>query len=340
MDTIAIQQELFKTIRSKMPEHLAMADEIAGVLDISTDSAYRRMRGETIISLDELGKLCLHYHISLDELMKIQTGAFLFQGQNIESHSFRFDAYMQGMLKNFMYMNSFKEKEYYYLCKDLPVFQYYNFREIAAFKYYFWMKTILHFPDFTQRKFSFAAYSDELFETGKKVLDLYCRLNVTEIINLESINSTIRQIEFYRDGQMFERDEDIWKIYTALEKLMDHLEAQADAGYLYHYDDAEKKQQGSYRFYYNEVILGDNTMLLILDGMKMAYLVHSGVNYMLTRDTTFCNYTFGTIQNLMQKSTLISSTGKNERTKLFRFLRHKITRQKESLNIEQALKYS
>jgi hypothetical protein len=155
-----------------------------------------------------------------------------------------------------------------------------------------------------------------------------------EIINLETINSTIRQIEFYRDGQMFEKDEDIWKIYTALEKLMDHLEAQADAGYMYHYDDAEKKPQGTYRFYYNEVILGDNTMLAILDGMKMVYIVHSGVNYMMTRDAAFGNYTYGTMQNLMQKSTLISSTGKNERARLFKFLRNKITRQKESLKVK------
>jgi hypothetical protein len=334
MDTIAIQQELFKTIRSKMAAHLVVADEIANVLDISTDSAYRRMRGETIISLDELGKLCLHYHISLDELMNIQTGAFLFQGNIIDSNTFRYDKYIQSMLQSFTYMASFKEKEFYYLCKDIPVFQHYHFREIAAFKYYFWMKTILHFPDFKQRKFSFAAYTDELFETEKKILDLYCRLNVVEIINLETINSTIRQIEFYRDGQMFEKDEDIWKIYTALEKLMDHLEAQADAGYMYHYDDAEKKPQGTYRFYYKEVILGDNTMLAILDVMKISYIVHSGVNYMMTRDVAFGNYTFDTVQNLMQKSTLISSTGKNERARLFKFLRNKITRQKESLKVK------
>src|SRR4030095_8223882 len=126
MDTIAIQQELFKTIRSKMAAHLVVADEIAHVLDISTVSAYRRMRSETIISLDELGKLCLHYHISLDELMNIQTGAFLFQGNIIDSNTFRYDKYIQSMLQSFTYMASFKEKEFYYLCKDIPVFQHYH----------------------------------------------------------------------------------------------------------------------------------------------------------------------------------------------------------------------
>lgn len=333
MDSEILQQELFKTIRNKTPQHLSVADEIAKVLDVSADSAYRRMRGETIISLDELTKLCMVYQISMDELMKIQTGAFLFRGQNIDSAHFRYDKYLEGMLQQFQFMNSFKQKQFYVVAKDIPIFQHYHFRDLAAFKYYFWMKTILHFPDFKQRKFSFDSYSDELYETGKKILSLYSNLDVTEIINLETINSTIRQIEFYREGQMFESDEDLWRIYEALEKLMSHMEAQADAGYMYHYDDTEKKQRGSYCFYYNEVMFGDNTILVVLDGMKMSYIVHSGINYMFTRDLAFCNYTYETVQNLMQKSTLVSTTGQTERARLFKFLRHKIASRKESLNV-------
>jgi hypothetical protein len=333
MDTIALQQELFKIIRGKIPDHLSAADEIARILDISTDSAYRRMRGEKTISLDELSALCFHYHISMDELMNIQTGAFLFQGNIIDSNTFRYDKYMQGILQNFSYMGSFKEKEFYYLCKDIPVFQHYHFKEIAAFKYYFWMKTILHMPDFRYRKFSFAAYPDEMFDIGEKILSLYSSLNVVEIINIETVNSTIRQIEFYREGQTFESDEDIWKIYDALEKLIDHMEEQADAGYMFKYGDPDKKSLGTYKFYFNEVILGDNTMLAVLDGMKMLTLVHSGVNYMSTRDLSFCNYTYDTIHNLMQKSTLISSAEEHERARFFKFLRNRIARQQETLKV-------
>ena len=40
---------------------------------------------------------------------------------------------------------NFKEIEFYWLCKDVPVFHHFHFREIAAFKYFFWMKTTLPF---------------------------------------------------------------------------------------------------------------------------------------------------------------------------------------------------
>ena len=333
MDTIVLQQELFKIIRTKLPEHLSAADEIARILDISTDSAYRRMRGEKTITLDELSALCLHYQISLDDLMNIQTGAFLFQGNIIDSATFRFDKYMESTLKSMAYMNTFKQKDFYYLCKDIPFFLHYSFREIAAFKHYFWMKTLFQFPEFARRKFSFKDYTDESFQLGQKIYSLYNSLNLVEIWNIESMNSTLRQIDFYREVKMFESDEDAWKIYTAMEKLIDHLEAQADIGYLYNSDDPERKQKGNYRFYFNEVILGDNTMLVELDGMKTVYLVHSSVNYMATKDLAFCNHTYNTIQNIMQKSTLMSSAQEHERARFFKFLRDRIKNRKESLRV-------
>src|SRR6185295_13756550 len=122
MDTIELQQELFKTIRAKLPEHLSAADEIARILDISTDSAYRRMRGEKTVTLDELHALCSHYQVSLDKIMNVQTKGIVFQGEYLDKNTFRFEAYLLNMQNNMAYMNSFKEKCFYYLCKDLPIF--------------------------------------------------------------------------------------------------------------------------------------------------------------------------------------------------------------------------
>jgi len=38
------QKELFSHIRNSLPPHVSMVDEIAGLLDISYDSVYRRIR--------------------------------------------------------------------------------------------------------------------------------------------------------------------------------------------------------------------------------------------------------------------------------------------------------
>jgi len=333
MDVSKLQQELFQVIKSSVPSHLSVTEEIAKVLDVSADSVYRRMRGEKTISLDEVYKLCSHYKISMDQLMNLQAGAFMFRGHFLNSKTFRFHDYLKNAVRDLGYMQTFKNKEFFYLCKDVPIFHHFHFREIAAFKYFFWMKTIFHFPEFEQRRFSFQNYSDELNELGEKVLALYNQLPSTEIWNVENVNIAIRQIEFYRDSQIFESDADVLRLYEAWEKVIDHVERQAERGYKFNHDDPEMKPTAPYRVYFNEVILGDNSMIVLLEGSKMVLMPHTVINYMTTRDVDFCENMYDYLQSLMKRSTLISKVSEKERSKFFRILRERITKRKDNLKI-------
>jgi len=333
MDASEIQQGLFQVIKASIPANLSATEEIAKVLDVSVDSVYRRMRGEKSISLDELYKLCSYYKISLDQLMNLQTGAFMFRGNFLNNKTFRFEEWLKSVVRDLGYMNGFKDKHFYYLCKDVPLFNHFYFREIAAFKHFFWMKTIFQFPEFQHRRFQFTDYSDELNNLGEKVLDLYNQLPSTELWNVENINIAIRQIEFYRDSQMFESDEDVLRLYETWEKVIDHVEKQASAGYKFKHDDPDMKPLAPYRVYFNEVILGDNSFIVLLEGTKMALMCHTVINYMQTRDVNFCENMYEYVQNLMKRSTLISKVSEKERSKFFRILRERIGRRKEALKL-------
>lgn len=333
MDASEIQQSLFQVIKASIPANLSATEEIAKVLDVSVDSVYRRMRGEKSISLDELYKLCSYYKISLDQLMNLQTGAFMFRGNFLNNKTFRFEDYLKGMVRDLNYMSGFKNAEIYYLCKDVPIFNHFYFRDIAAFKYFFWMKTIFHFPEFEHRRFGFDSYSDELNGLGEKVLDLYNQLPSTELWNVENINIAIRQIEFYRDSQMFDSDKDVLRLYETWEKVIDHVQKQAERGYKFDHNDPDMKPLGPYRVYFNEVILGDNSFVILLEGAKMALVSHTVINYMQTRDLNFCENMFDYVQSLMKRSTLISKVSEKERSKFFRILKERIGRRKDTLKI-------
>ena len=47
------QKILFDKIREKLPSENSLVLELADLLDVSTDSAYRRIRGQTKLSLEE-----------------------------------------------------------------------------------------------------------------------------------------------------------------------------------------------------------------------------------------------------------------------------------------------
>lgn len=333
MDKLALQQQLFSQIKNRVAEHVSAVDEIAGLLEISADSAYRRMRGEKPITLEELYKLCSHYHISVDQMMNIQTDAFQFQGKLINADNFRFDEYLLNTLNTMAYITSFKQKEFYTLCKDIHLFRHFQYRELAAFKYYFWIKTIYRFKDIKSKKFSFDEYDDSLYNIGRKILSHYIQMDAVEVWNLEAINASIRQIEYYRDGRMFESDHDVLKIYESLEKLLGHMEKQAILGYQFDDQDPEQKPRGAFQMYFNEVLLLDNSTFAVLDGQKISYMIHSVINFMTTRDSRFCENHFAHVQNLIQKSTMISSQSEKERARFFKILRERIEKRKEALSV-------
>ncbi len=47
------QEFLFQRIKELLPPHTTLVDSVAETLHISSDSAYRRIRGETPVVLDE-----------------------------------------------------------------------------------------------------------------------------------------------------------------------------------------------------------------------------------------------------------------------------------------------
>jgi hypothetical protein len=292
---------------------------------------YRRVRGEKEISLDELQALCLHYNISVDRVLNLQPNGFLFQGKFIEEGSFSFEKYVDSMVDNLTYFNKFQQKEFYGVYKDLPPFYQYQFREIAAFKDFVWQRNVLHLPEFRNKKFSFDSNPDERFAKQEKALDLYNRMNNIEIWSLETINSMVRQIEYFKDSLLFQSAEDASRLYGTVEKLLNHIEEQAALGYKFQYRDPERKPLGEYRLYVNEMQIGSNEYLLILDGKKVGIITHSAINYMMTRDVAFTENMYKSIQSFVKRSTLISGVSEKERSRFFRILRDKVSRKKQAL---------
>lgn len=328
METLGAQQLFFQHIKSLLPPHLSMVDEVAEILDISNDSAYRRIRGEKAIALEEIKKLCIHFKISLDQLLHLNSDSIIFSGKLANPIDFNFELYLRDFSQQMMMIESFEQKDLLILPKDIPIYHYYNFPELAAFKYFFWMKTILHYPDYNKKLFNPSEMAESLMISGEKILAAYNKIPSTEIWNVENINTTLRQIEYYRESKVFASKEDILKVYDCLEKSVNHVELQAEAGHKIGQPEKASYKGAALNLYINDFILGDNTYLAIVNGKKMVFLAHTFLNYMHTKDVTFAEYTYEHFQNILHKSTLISVVGEKDRRKFFNRIREDIEKRK------------
>lgn len=333
MESSNLQHVLFEQIKKNLAPHLSLVDEIAEILSISNDSAYRRIRGEKHLSFEELQKLTVHYHLSLDALLNLQTNSTVFHGSYITRQNFDFATYLKDMLRQIQHVNSFEKKDFFYEAKDVPPFYYFQFPELASFKYFFWMKTILQYPEYSKSFFEPEAVSPEIIETGKKIIETYCAVPSVEFWSVETVNITLRQIDFYKESGVFRKREHIQLLYDQFLALIEHIEKQAETGVKFLADKTPESSTTPFKLFYNEVMLGHNIILAITGDSKIVFLIHGTLNYLITTDERFCNYTYESMQNLMRKSVLISGMGEKERSKFFNILKNKIIEKRELVSV-------
>lgn len=162
-------------------------------------------------------------------------------------------------------------------------------------------------------------------DLSRKIIEVYNTIDGTDIWNIESINSTIRQIEFYRESGIFSTKEDVKKLYEAVFLLIDHLEKQAELGLKFGIGEKPLANAARYNLYNNELILGDNTLLFELDNISVTFLNHSVINYISTQDEAFNRSMHNNLQNLIRKSTSLSVNNEKERVLFFNRVREKIS---------------
>jgi hypothetical protein len=325
MEANGLQQQLFNHLKEILPRHLSLADELSDLLNISADSAYRRIRGEKQLTISEMKLICGKYHISLDQFLHLDNDTVVFRAPDLYAHYEGFAGYLTAMLNNVKNFLQFKEKKMMYLCKDAPFWDFYLFPELGAFKTFFWIRSIKNDPAFLQKKFSLEEHLfDDCIAIGQEILNSFNEIPNEEIWNNESFNSTINQISYYRDAGLFCSDNDFLAVIDSLLRTINHLEQQATAGFKFTPGGSELTWRMPISFYVNDLIIGNNTIYGQWDGAKISWITYSVLNTLATKNIRFNEHLFAHFNTLKSRSTLISGTGEKERVRFFNSLRERV----------------
>jgi hypothetical protein len=122
----------------------------------------------------------------------------------------------------------------------------------------------------------------------------------------------------------FENPADIQCLYDKIGILLNHVERQAELGVKLNLDAEPAPGASAYSMLVNEVALGDNTFHAVLDGKRITFLNHSVINYIITRDERFTGYIQDMLENVIRKSTQVSSTNEKDRAQFFTRLRDRL----------------
>ena len=314
---LQIQKAIFQQIKDKLPASHSFVHEISELLDISYDSAYRRVRGEKTLTFEELYKISTRFKISLDTLFNVETSNVIFNCLPLEADKFEVRDWLNFILQNLSFVAQAKEKEIIYSAADIPMFHYFQFPEIAAFKVFFWEKTLFQFPEYEEKLFRLDNADPNIPKIGTQILAVANKIPTTEIWNEDTFNIMLRQVEFYWVSGFFEKKDDLINLCDKIEKWVHHIKKQAEYGFKYFYGQPAEGLENTFLFYDNEVVQNDNTILATADDLTVVYLTFNVLSILTTSNPFFCNLIKSYQKGLMMKSNLISRVAEKERYRFF-----------------------
>jgi len=321
---INIQNQIFQKIIDQLPPNISLVDEISDVLEISTDSAYRRIRGEKHLSIYEVQRLCEKYRFSVDDLANKSLNTVTFRTNLLSEGGFNFNNYFESLLDNIQVVSRHEEAEVIFLLNELNLFQLIQVPEVYAFKLFYWQKSNLGFPEYRDKLFTFDLLDDEIIRITSEITEHYTRLRTIELTTEETLISILKQVLFYSEAGFFETKNDAKKVCEKLIELVEHLKHQAELGFKYTFGKKPAGKEGNFLLYYNEMLLIDQTILVKAGDNVSTYITNNGINLLHTYNKSFFEYNYQWCKNLLQKSTLISGTGEKERNKFFLKINDKI----------------
>ncbi len=313
----SIQIAFLEEVKRRLPSQFSFVDELAELLSISRDSAYRRIRGETVLSLDEAKKLCERFGVSIDAFFSPSANLIPFMDRS-PAANYSLEQWLSSIYRNVEMLT-----EMTYAAKDIPVFHYLRNPDYAEFKMFFWQKTIIENPDFKNLKFEPGVISKEMVQLGVRIWDRYTRIPSNEIWAEESINNTLKQFEFYHECGFFANSSYALKVCDHFLDVLGMVQEEAANG--------RKGEGATYNLYHNDVLMSDTTVFAKAGEKRIAFLNYNTLSLLTTQHEYFCTKTEEYLNNLIKHSALISATAEKERIKFFTKLVNRIEEFKKKL---------
>ncbi len=307
-----IQSSFLASVRSRVPFNLSFPDELAELLNISRDSAYRRIREETILSLQEARILCDRYNVSIDSLFAHDSGKVSFDFRAQDGSGLVLQSWLETMLTNLETLEATAGADLIWYSKDLPIFHFFQIPRLAAFRLFFWMK-LSGDGQIGREKYDERAVGSKLIALGEKIWARYSRVPSTEIISRELLNTTLRQVEYAYEIGLLDKNKAV-ELCGDCGAMIEQLQRQAQHGLK---QIENQSSLGRFDVYLNELQIGDDTILFRTGDKRSTFVTHNNFNILSTSHDALCQQTEQYMNSVIRKSLLISKVAEKERMKFF-----------------------
>ena len=313
------QSRLIEQIQQKLPLHQSIIDVLSELLNISSDSVYRRIRGDKTMTFEEVALLSSHFSISLDEILQRSDANHLkctYIPLDLSKKGV-YHSYMEALANKMENLRLSFDKEIFFSAVDIPFYHFLPYKELTFFKLFSWNNSVYGFnggyDDFVNQ----LEHKEAILACYDKLINSYKRIPSKEIWTEGTIDTFLRLLNYHFEIGHFTNKETPLKLCEQLLNMINKLNEWSEKGI--------KGESGeSFKLYISEIDLENSYILLKSKNRTGCILKLFTINSMEIIDERFCMETEKWLNSLAKRATLVSETSEKERYKFFNSQRQKI----------------
>ncbi|MDD7915253.1 hypothetical protein [Polaribacter ponticola] len=318
------EEKLFNFIRKKVPESLSFTDEIAQVLEINYDAAYRRISGKTAVSLQEVLKLMEAFDFSITDVFSDKKDFIRVTKKEGVNSVDKLGEYFSLASTELREISKFQSSEIIYSAKDIPV--YYSYKSYRKFKMFAFLNVLSDQFNFKRIAFKDFDNNDYLSTKLKQLEDIYESVATTEIWSSDTLTSSINQIMYFFKSKILEQEDALLIIEDFL-KTIQKIEHQCTTG-----------KRGSnnnkvFKFYSNDLLNLNNTIFMQGEKTQKFFVPYTTLSYIKIADPDTCDEALKYLKKQLEFSKQLSGDSALERTIFFNEMYKKINKLKSIIKL-------
>jgi hypothetical protein len=302
-----------------------LAAVLSELLGVNADAAYRRMRGDTALTFDEIQKICLRFNISFDSVINYQGRLVPFQFNGMFKDKFSIINYLSGIEQELKMLSKMgtNDAKIVMTAMDLPYFRQFGFKSLSRFKLFFWQRSVLNLPEFATRKYDANESLGEYEDITDRIYHNYHGVPSTEIWAPETLDSTIKQLQYYLESGLFINRESALQICDDIDALLSKLEGEAQLGRKL-IQTSKGTISSAFEMYQSDIFLSNNCIQAFKDGKTYTYVSFNSFNSLMSFSPHFSEECNRWIEQIRLKSILLSEVSEKLRYQFFKSLREKL----------------
>jgi BetR domain len=317
------QEILLKQIRKQLSDKQSVNDEIASVLQISYDASHRRVSGKSKFSIDDTVQLANHYNISLDGLFA-QKGKVIVEKTIEVTTLAEMQLYFQNSATKVTALTQDSDTIMYYSAKDVPLFYFMDATILSKFKAYVWLSLLN--PVTSKVTFENFVITETFLESMTKLKTAYEKIEVREIWNDTTVNSTLQQILYFYEAGLL-GFESAKNLFDDLKRIINNIKTKCN--------DPNSK----FSIYYNELVMLNNNLLFESKEKLTLFASYTLLGYFITENEESCQNVNRWFQRQIANSKALNSSGIKEQQLFFNKAIRKIDFYSNQLNSQVDLMY-